>query len=143
MNPAFGAAQIRELTDIFVEKSIELRNAWESEVRKEDDSSQPPTIDVLSWLSRMTLDVIGLAGMLSFSVACELYLTAGYCFALGFNYKFNALSEGKERNELNQAFSKIFETNASVSIIPLLRGFFPALRWLVCLYLILIPTTIY
>ena len=64
MNPAFGAAQIRELTDIFVENSIELRNAWESEARKQDDA-QPPTIDVLSWLSRMTLDVIGLAGMLS------------------------------------------------------------------------------
>ena len=63
MNPAFGAAQIRELTDIFVEKSIELRNAWESEVQKQDDSNQPPTIDVLSWLSRMTLDVIGLAGV--------------------------------------------------------------------------------
>ncbi|RXW20256.1 hypothetical protein EST38_g5603 [Candolleomyces aberdarensis] len=109
MNPAFGAAQIRELTDIFVEKSIELRNAWESEVRKQGEDSEPPTVDVLSWLSRMTLDVIGLAG---------------------FNYKFNALSEGKEKNELNKAFSKIFETNASVSIIPLLRGFFPALRWL-------------
>ena len=66
MNPAFGAAQIRELTDIFVEKSIELRNAWESEIRKQDDGSQPPTINVLSWLSRMTLDVIGLAGMSSF-----------------------------------------------------------------------------
>ena len=68
MNPAFGAAQVRELTDIFIEKSIELRDAWESEVRKQGDDSEPPTIDVLSWLSRMTLDVIGLAGMsLNFS----------------------------------------------------------------------------
>ena len=62
MNPAFGAAQIRELTDIFIEKSIELRDAWELEAHKEGSDSQPATIDVLSWLSRMTLDVIGLAG---------------------------------------------------------------------------------
>ncbi|KAJ2914206.1 hypothetical protein MD484_g6197, partial [Candolleomyces efflorescens] len=109
MNPAFGAAQIRELTDIFIEKSIELRDAWELEAHKEGSDSQPATIDVLSWLSRMTLDVIGLAG---------------------FNYKFNALSEGEGQNELNQAFSKIFETSATVSLIPLLRGFVPALRWL-------------
>lgn len=77
-NPAFGAAQIRELTGIFFEKSIEvrdralavlvqddtdvarlqLRDAWMSQLQGTDVE----TINVLSWLSRTTLDVIGLAG---------------------------------------------------------------------------------
>ena len=61
MNPAFGAAQIREMTDIFVEKSIELRDAWEAELQKQQNEGK---IDVLAWLSRMTLDVIGQAGQL-------------------------------------------------------------------------------
>lgn len=59
-NPAFGAAQIRELTEIFVDKSLELRDIWAREIKREENSER---IDVLSWLSRMTLDVIGLAGM--------------------------------------------------------------------------------
>jgi len=58
-NPAFGAAQIRELTEIFIGKSLELRDIWVREIKGEKDSK----INVLSWLSRMTLDVIGLAGM--------------------------------------------------------------------------------
>jgi hypothetical protein len=62
MNPAFGAAQIRELTDIFVEKSIELRDAWSAQLRKQQDGAECGKIDVLSWLSKMTLDVIGQAG---------------------------------------------------------------------------------
>jgi cytochrome P450 len=63
MNPAFGAAQIREMTGIFVDKSIELRDAWEAELQKHQNEGQ--VLDVLSWLSRMTLDVIGQAGKLN------------------------------------------------------------------------------
>ncbi|KAF9036827.1 cytochrome P450 [Panaeolus papilionaceus] len=110
MNPAFGAAQIREMTDIFVEKAIELvpkmRDIWAIESAKEGGKGR---IDVLSWLGRMTLDVIGLAG---------------------FNYKFNALTTDPENNELNRAFSTIFKSNTSFSVIPIIRGMIPALRWL-------------
>ncbi|KAJ7662455.1 cytochrome P450 [Mycena rosella] len=42
MNPAFGAPQIRELTGIFVEKSVQLRDIWATQLA--------------------TLDIIGLAG---------------------------------------------------------------------------------
>jgi len=62
-NPAFGIAQIRELTEIFIDKSIELRDVWTLESMKPETSGR---IDVLSWLSRTTLDVIGLAGGVSF-----------------------------------------------------------------------------
>jgi hypothetical protein len=61
-NPAFGAAQIRELTEIFVDKSLELRDAWDREIKRGEHNGNG-RINVLSWLSRMTLDVIGLAGM--------------------------------------------------------------------------------
>jgi cytochrome P450 len=106
MNPAFGPAQIRELTKIFVEKSLELRDVWAEESRKTGGTVR---IDVLSWLSRMTLDVIGLAG---------------------FNYKFNALSNGPQKNELNQAFDTVFRAGNTFSITPMIRGMVPALRFL-------------
>lgn len=80
-------------------------------------------IEVMSWLSRMTLDVIGLAG---------------------FNYEFNALSSEPKSNELNNAFSAIFRAGTSKGIIPVLRNLIPALRWLVgalCLVLFNIDLT--
>jgi len=76
-NPAFGAAQIRELTEIFVEKALEVRSFIRFWIRIETDPSKlrdvwtadiqkaaktQTKINVLSGLSKMTLDVIGLAG---------------------------------------------------------------------------------
>ena len=50
----------------------------------------------------------------------------------GFNYRFNALADGEGENELNRAFSTIFSSNMTFSVIPLLRATFPSLRpWLV------------
>jgi hypothetical protein len=76
-NPAFGTAQIRSLTEVFLLKSVEvillkfilmfiystvrlkLRDVW---ARKIGDDAKSARIDVLDWLSKMTLDVIGQAG---------------------------------------------------------------------------------
>ncbi|PPQ88686.1 hypothetical protein CVT25_010120 [Psilocybe cyanescens] len=91
---------IRELTEIFVEKAIELRDIWRQEVNKSG------RIEALSWLSKTTLDVIGLAG---------------------FNYNFNALADGK--SELNDAFSTLFQASTSVSILPVIKALVPALRF--------------
>jgi hypothetical protein len=79
-NPAFGPAQIRELTPIFTEKANQvllfalqmpnrsrplshpqLRDIWRAEIAKQEERTP---IDILPWLSRLTLDVIGLAGLL-------------------------------------------------------------------------------
>ncbi|KAJ3556986.1 hypothetical protein NM688_g1720 [Phlebia brevispora] len=106
MNPAFGPAQIRELTEIFVEKSIELRDCWASEIAK---SGEYARIDVLLWLGRTTLDVIGLAG---------------------FNYKFDALNPNGKVNELNEAFTNIFSTAQNMQFLNLLQAFIPPLRLL-------------
>ncbi|TFK89337.1 cytochrome P450 [Polyporus arcularius HHB13444] len=99
MNPAFGPAQIRELTEIFVDKAIELRNVWDAEIAKD---GEPARINVLKTLSKMTLDVIGLAG---------------------FNYCFDSLS-GKS-SELGEAFNGIFDPSPNFTIMMFLRNFFP------------------
>ncbi|KAI0920483.1 hypothetical protein AcW1_002208 [Taiwanofungus camphoratus] len=104
MNPAFGPVQIRELTEVFMEKAIQLRDIWSGEIAK---SGQFARVDVLSGLSKMTLDVIGLAG---------------------FNYQFNALNAEGKPNELNQAVEVMFQANAGFSILGLLKDIFPPLR---------------
>ncbi|KAJ3570546.1 hypothetical protein NP233_g4326 [Leucocoprinus birnbaumii] len=98
-NPAFGAAQIRELTEIFVEKALELRDVWIADVEKQAQGVKPQArINVMTGLSKMTLDVIGLAG---------------------FDYKFNSLSG--EKNELNEAFSMVFNSRLPMPFLFVLR----------------------
>jgi hypothetical protein len=66
------------------------------------------TLDVLSWLTRATLDVIGLAG---------------------FGYSFDALEpKAGESNELADAFSVIFSAARKFRIITVLQVWFPFLR---------------
>ncbi|KAI0643925.1 cytochrome P450 [Trametes meyenii] len=101
MNPAFGPSQIRELTEIFVEKSNELRDLWASELSVRDE---PSRIDVIKGLSKMTLDVIGLAG---------------------FNYDFDSLNPNGKLNELAKAFEEIFVIPEKVPVLLILRHFFP------------------
>ncbi|KAG2353762.1 cytochrome P450 [Suillus spraguei] len=106
MNPAFGPAQIRALTDIFVSKSIKLRDIWSTMSVASEHTTR---IDIMPWLSKMTLDVIGLAG---------------------FNYDFDALNTTNKPNELNQAFSVMFSAGQQLSILPLLKARIPLLRWI-------------
>ncbi|KAI0920485.1 hypothetical protein AcW1_002208 [Taiwanofungus camphoratus] len=87
-----------------MEKAIQLRDIWSGEIAK---SGQFARVDVLSGLSKMTLDVIGLAG---------------------FNYQFNALNAEGKPNELNQAVEVMFQANAGFSILGLLKDIFPPLR---------------
>jgi hypothetical protein len=63
MNPAFGPAQVRALTELFLEKAGQLRDKWMEEIKKSERAQGGKVpINVLSWLSRATLDIIGLAG---------------------------------------------------------------------------------
>ncbi|KAJ7186411.1 cytochrome P450 [Mycena filopes] len=89
-NPAFGVPQIKELTEIFNQKSVQLRDIWSHQL-EDTDSSNGSRIDVLRWLRKMTLDAIGLAG---------------------FHYEFNALdADGRqEPNELDEALTHIFHS---------------------------------
>jgi hypothetical protein len=86
-------------------------------------------INILPWLSRMTLEVIGLAG--TFPLPRNLSERPGLKNLVGFSYSFNALTQEYENNELHKAFSKILDTNQGMPIIPIIRGLVPALRFLV------------
>ncbi|KAJ7732045.1 hypothetical protein DFH07DRAFT_709354, partial [Mycena maculata] len=85
-NPAFGIAQIRVLTEIFVEKSIQLRDIWARQVAQQNGTA---CIEVLSWLRRMTLCDIGQAG---------------------FNYRLDALETARKPNELNEILMELFHS---------------------------------
>ncbi|KAF5318115.1 hypothetical protein D9619_012243 [Psilocybe cf. subviscida] len=107
LNPAFGPQQIRELTHIFVDKALHLRDIRIEEVKKQEQGVA--RIDALAWLGRATLDVIGSAG---------------------FNYDFNALEKGAEEDELSCAFAAMFQRAQRFSLIPILRALVPPLRFL-------------
>ena len=58
LTPAFGITHIRQITQHFWSKANQLAQIWDPLI-----SSQPATgIDVLRWMNRVTLDIIGLAG---------------------------------------------------------------------------------
>ncbi|KIM82588.1 hypothetical protein PILCRDRAFT_467407 [Piloderma croceum F 1598] len=103
MNPAFGPIQVRTLTEIFTEKATQLRNI----LMDISIANESAPIDALSWLSKATLDIIGLAG---------------------FNYKFNALNSDAKPDELNEAFATLFGPERNEGIFPILQAWVPALR---------------
>ncbi|CCO34133.1 hypothetical protein BN14_08225 [Rhizoctonia solani AG-1 IB] len=90
MNPSFGPVQ--------------LRDAWLNLIKS--GSEDYTVIDVLSWLSRATLDIIGVAG---------------------FDYEFGAL-DGNDEDELSKAFNKAFESGQHFNILAILRAFVPIFR---------------
>ncbi|EIN09227.1 cytochrome P450 [Punctularia strigosozonata HHB-11173 SS5] len=102
MNPSFGSAQVRSLTSIFVDKAAQLRDIWLIQA----STDEPVRIDVLSWLGKATLDVIGLAG---------------------FDYDFGSL-EKDGTSELSEAFSVVFRAGQQLNILPILKAIIPPLR---------------
>ncbi|KAJ7323280.1 cytochrome P450 [Mycena albidolilacea] len=113
-NPAFGTAQIRRLTELFVEQSLQLRDVWSREITKSaatGDRKDSARIEITAWVRRVTLDMIGHAG---------------------FNYQFNALEPQGKPSELNQAFTELFHSpNARIALaFRSAQAMFPFLRFL-------------
>ncbi|KAJ7055864.1 cytochrome P450 [Mycena amicta] len=109
MNPAFSVPQIRAVTEIFVDKSVQLRDVWGSQIAQQGGGG---TVEVLSGLRKMTLDVIGRAG---------------------FDYEFNALEEKQDKpNELNRAFTDIFHSPQAnlYATVHLAQSMMPILKLL-------------
>ncbi|EIN07525.1 cytochrome P450 [Punctularia strigosozonata HHB-11173 SS5] len=108
MNPGFGPAQVRGLTSIFIDKATQLRDAWLSELQGTGGTG-PVRLDALSWLSRATLDMIGLAG---------------------FDYHFESLEdEGGKPNELHEAMATMLSASSGARLWMLLQARIPLLRW--------------
>jgi hypothetical protein len=106
----------------------QLRDIWAAQSTNTEAGAV--RIEVSSWLSRTTLDVIGLAGSYKFVQSIPAPdLT--WSINLGFNYKFNALNSDTQQNELNSAFRAIFKASTKITFIPILRALFPPLRFLV------------
>ncbi|KAH7337785.1 cytochrome P450 [Rhizoctonia solani] len=104
MSPSFGPAQVRELVPIFWDRSNKLRDIWLDILKERPEG----TINVLSWLSRATLDIIG---------------------AAGFDHHFNSL-EGIDEDELSAAFKKIFQSSQSPGVLALLENIIPILGYI-------------
>ncbi|TFK46540.1 cytochrome P450 [Heliocybe sulcata] len=103
LNPAFGPVHLRGMTSIFFDKATQLRDIWLSQLPA---SGEPVKLDALGWLSKVALDIIGLAG---------------------FGYDFEALISDRKPNELNEAFDTVLHggppANSLRSILQLFTGF--------------------
>ncbi|KAJ7045418.1 cytochrome-450 hydroxylase [Mycena alexandri] len=89
--PAFSGQNMRSLVDIAFKKGIELRDAWVDLLPAAgSETTSAARIDVCQFLSRVTFDVVGLAG---------------------FDYSFNSIRD--ETNELFVAYRDMFEVAIS------------------------------
>ncbi|KAH9030860.1 cytochrome P450 [Lactarius deliciosus] len=106
MNPAFGPAQVRKFTSLFLEKSLELRDVWADLISKSTRKDGKLGLDTFTWLNKVTLDIIGLAG---------------------FDYAFNSLhSPDENQNELYESIRSML--TIKVEFMFLLQLFFPLFR---------------
>lgn len=87
--------------------SLQLRDVMAAEIAK---NGEVVRLDVLTWISKTTLDIIGLAG---------------------FNYAFNALDPNGRVDELSEAFSDIFSASHNSRFLNMLQAFIPPLRLIV------------
>ncbi|TFY81336.1 hypothetical protein EWM64_g2676 [Hericium alpestre] len=117
------------------------------EVKGGTEANKPPSVDVLSWLGRATLDVIGEAGK-----SMPIYIHRPSFppfphtetpFTTGFGYQFNSLrtarraavpnadpfqGENTAENELANAFGVIFSTARKFRVFTIFQVWFPILR---------------
>lgn len=89
--PAFSLQTMRALVPLVFSKGTELKDKWMSIIRGADvKHGKGHLINVCSWASRATFDVMGSAG---------------------FDYQFNAIQN--EDNELLRAYTDMFEIAVS------------------------------
>ncbi|EJD37313.1 cytochrome P450 [Auricularia subglabra TFB-10046 SS5] len=106
LNPAFGYSHVRDMNDQFIEIAIKMREIWHNKCIAAGGTVQ---LDALSWLSKATLDSIGIAG---------------------FGYDFGALNENGVKNELYAAFERLLrvDNKPTAELRALLENLFPILR---------------
>lgn len=123
IGPAFTTQAVKSMTPIFFQKSEELRDCWETLIAETPNNAPPSKVDTISassqatdstttvinishWISRATLDVIGLAG---------------------FDYQFNSLQNETEGVYL--AYRKMFNAaDKGPGFTGLLQLYFPILE---------------
>ncbi|KAM0746438.1 cytochrome P450, partial [Meredithblackwellia eburnea MCA 4105] len=108
LSPAFAPKRLRELTPIFVEIALKLKNKWMETIHHGTESDRA-VIEVTSWLGEAGLDAIGLAG---------------------FGYAFNALD--REPSTLAAAFVKAMSSNEVRRATPFADAVLSVLIVLAC-----------
>ncbi len=98
----------------------------------DSSASTHPVVDVLSWLTRATLDIIGEAGKILIIISHFRTLIP----FTGFGYSFHSLpppgtdpySASRPESELSRAFAAVFSTSHTFSVLTVLTVWFPFLR---------------
>ncbi|EJD37708.1 cytochrome P450 [Auricularia subglabra TFB-10046 SS5] len=106
MSPAFGHAQVRGMTPIFLEEAARMCEIW---TNKCTDAGGTARIDAMEWLSKAALDIIGRAG---------------------FDHLIGALDENGQKSELAEAFEQLLRTDTSSTDFTrnMINNHFPLLR---------------
>jgi len=103
--PGFSIQSIRALTPVFWAKSLLLSKLWQDEFHEESVKSKP--VEVLEWLNRTTLDIIGQAG---------------------FGTDINSL-ENPDR-PIREAYRLVFAFDLGSRILHGLQAFIPATKYI-------------
>jgi hypothetical protein len=107
----------------------------ESEPKEATAADKPQgdgLVDVMAWLGRATLDVIGLAGTPALPPQSLIRRYTRWAIVTsvprtGFNYDFGALKQeaDQEENELADAFKKMFKSTTQITFLGILASFVP------------------
>ncbi|GAB1311000.1 Cytochrome P450 monooxygenase [Madurella fahalii] len=101
----FSIQSIRSLMPIFWEKSLLLANLWEMEMKQAGVTTK--SFEVLDWLNRCTLDIIGKAGF-----GCDI----------------NSLEDADV--PLRQAYRLVFNFDLASHVLHGIQAFFPASKYI-------------
>lgn len=102
--PGFSIQSIRALTPVFWEKALLLSRCWSKEMK---DSSAKTSFEVLEWLNRTTLDIIGTAG---------------------FGYDIDSLV--MPETPIREAYRLVFAFDIGSRILHGLQAFIPASKYI-------------
>lgn len=109
LNPAFSSGHLKELTEIFLSKSQELRDILLGQMKAPSTPGVSPSakVDMLAYLTQATLDIIGLAG---------------------FGYNFDALYD--RQTDMSEAIDAVLHSPGGIPVIQLLKMQIPLFRYI-------------
>jgi cytochrome P450 len=113
LTPAFGVGHIRAITPHFWAKGKQLVELWDPIVESQSEEG----IEVLQWMNRLTLDIIGISGPHH-----EMKLI------LGFGFDFESLKS--EDQPVTSAYRYVFKPGAAAALSIFARYIFPPFKHL-------------
>ncbi|KAF8497510.1 cytochrome P450 [Russula emetica] len=127
-SPAFGLPQIKEFSQLFIEKANELRDALIAETAQVHAPDGSLKVDIYLWLNKTTLDIIGHAGDGGFIITVPLEVNMPTL--PGFNHAFGSLHQAGPP-EMSEWLRKATAFNP-FSLKFMFTAMFPPARIIVC-----------